>query len=67
VGKANLSHNIIHYHQQDPVSGMVPKTKEILFYGTFPGQNYHFPGQSIQYLKVINQDACKKAYHIYSM
>jgi len=26
-----------------------------------------FPGQSIQDLKVINQDMSKKAYHIYSM
>jgi len=28
---------------------------------------YHFPGQSIQALKVINQDMCEKAHHIYSM
>jgi len=34
---------------------------------TFPAQNYHFPGQSIQDLKVIYQDTCKKGYHIYSM
>ena len=45
---------------------MVPTAKEILFSRTFPGQNYHFPGQSIQDLKVINQDMCEKAYHIYS-
>jgi len=24
---------------------MVPTGKEILFSGTFPGQNYHFPGR----------------------
>ena len=34
---------------------------------TFPGQNDHFPGQSIQDLKVINQDLCEKAYYIYPM
>jgi len=28
---------------------------------TFPGQNYHFPGQSIQDFKVINQDMREKA------
>jgi len=28
----------------------------------FPGHNYHFSGQSIQDLKVINQDMCKNAY-----
>ena len=33
----------------------------------FFGQNYHFPGQRIQDLKVINQDMCEKAYHIYSI
>ena len=27
----------------------------MLFSGTFPGQNYYFPGRSIQYLKVINK------------
>jgi len=32
----------------------------------FLGQNLHFPEQSIQDLKVINQDMCEKAY-IYSM
>jgi len=42
---------------------MVPTAKEILF----PRQNYHFPGQSIQDLKIINQDMCKKAHNIYSM
>jgi len=41
---------------------MVPTPKEILFSMTFPGQNYHFPGQSIQDLKVINQDMREKAY-----
>ena len=45
---------------------MVPTAKEILFSRIFPGQNDHFPGQSIQDLKVINQDMCEKAY-IYSM
>ena len=43
---------------------MVPTTKEILFSRTFPGyfqdKHFHFPGQIIQYLKVINQDMCKK-------
>ena len=39
---------------------MVPTANEILFSRTFPGQNFHFPGQSIQNLKVINQDMCKK-------
>ena len=39
------------------------ESKKILF----PGQNYHFPGKSKQDLKVINQDMCKKAYHIYSI
>jgi len=38
---------------------MVPTDKEI--------HNYHFPGQSIQDLKVINQEMCEKAYHIYSL
>ena len=33
----------------------------------FPGQNYNFPGHGIKDLKVINQDMCNKAYHIYSM
>ena len=46
---------------------MVPTAKEIVFSRTFPGQNYHFSGRSIQDLKVINQDMCEKAYHIYSM
>jgi len=46
---------------------MVPTAKEILFYRTFPGQNYYLPGQIIQDLKVINQEMCKKVYHIYSM
>jgi len=46
---------------------MVPTAKEILFSRTFPGQNYHFPGASIQELKLIDQDMCEKAYHIYSM
>jgi len=34
---------------------------------TLPRQKYHFPGQSIQDLKVINKDICQKAYHIYLM
>jgi len=42
---------------------MVPTSKEILFFRTFPGQNYHFPGQTIQDLKVINQDMCEKPHH----
>ena len=33
---------------------MVPTAKEILFSRRFLGQNYHFLGQSIQDLKVIN-------------
>ena len=41
---------------------MVPTAREILFSRTFPAQNYHFPEQSIQDLKVINQDMCEKAY-----
>jgi len=45
--------------------------KEILFSRTcpakVPGQNYSFPGQSIQKLKVINQHMREKAHHIYSM
>ena len=41
---------------------MVPTPKEIIFSRTFPGQNYYFPGQIIQDLKVINQDMCEKAY-----
>ena len=42
---------------------MVPTAKEILFSRIFPGQIYHFPGQSIQKLKVINQDIrVQKAY-----
>ena len=40
---------------------MVPTAKEILFSRTFPGQNYHFPGQD---LKVINQDMCEN--HIFN-
>ena len=35
---------------------MVPTAKELLF----AGPNYHFPGQSMQDLKVINQDMCEK-------
>jgi len=31
-----------------------------------PGNNYHFPGQSIQDLEVINQ-ICVKKHQIYSM
>jgi len=46
---------------------MVPIAKEILFSRTFPGLNYYFPGQSIQDLKVINQDTWEKGYNIYSM
>ena len=42
---------------------MVSTAKEIYF----PGQNCHFPGQTIQDLKVIYQDMCEKAFHIYSM
>jgi len=30
-------------------------------------RKYYSPGQNIQDLKPINQDMCKKAYHIYSM
>jgi len=41
---------------------VVPTAKEILVSRTFPGHNYHFPGQSIQNLKVINQEMCRKAY-----
>jgi len=37
------------------------------FFRTFPGQSYYFQGQSMQDLKVINQDVCEKAYHIYLM
>ena len=48
-------------------SYMVPAAKEMLLSRTFPGQNYHFPGQSIQDLKVINWDTREKAYHICSM
>ena len=46
---------------------MVPTAKEILFSRTYPVLKNPFPGQSIQNLKVINQDMCEKAYHIYSM
>jgi len=46
---------------------MVLTAKEILFSRTFPGQNYDYPGQSIHLLKVINQDMCERAYHVYSM
>jgi len=46
---------------------MVPKAIKILFSRTFPGQNCYIPGQSIHDLKVINQNMCEKAYHIYSM
>jgi len=41
---------------------MVASDKEILISRRFAGQNYHFPGESIQDLKVINQDMCEKAY-----
>jgi len=37
---------------------MVPTAKK----NYFPGQNYHFRGHSIEYLKVINQDMYEKAY-----
>ena len=46
-----------------PNNNMVPTAKEILFSKTFPRQNYHFPSQIIQNLKVVNQDVWKK--HIY--
>jgi len=46
---------------------MAPTAKEILFSRTFPGQNYHFQGQSIQELKVIYRELCEKVYNIYSM
>ena len=39
---------------------IIPTAEEILFSRTFPGQ-------TIQELKVINQNVCEKAYHIYSM
>ena len=35
------------------------------FSRTFLGQKYHF--KDIVHLKIINQDMCEKAYHIYSM
>ena len=38
----------------------IPTAKEILFSRTFPGQNYHFSGQSIEELEVINQVSPKK-------
>jgi len=38
----------------------VPTAKGILFSRTFQAQNYNFPGQSIQHLKVINQDIGEK-------
>jgi len=44
---------------------MIPTAKVILFSRTFPGQNYHFPGQSIQDLKVINQDIYAKKHIIF--
>jgi len=53
------------YTYEDITVHMVPTVKEIIFSKTFPGQNYHFPGQSIQSLKVITQYMCEKAYHIY--
>jgi len=46
---------------------MVPAAKEILVSRILLGQNYYFPGESIQDLKVIYQDRCEKTYHIYSM
>ena len=46
---------------------MVKTIKEILFSRTFPGQNYHFPGQSIQDVKLINQEIWGQGYHIYSI
>jgi hypothetical protein len=40
------------------------QAKELLFswtsQETFPGQNYHFPGQNKQVLSIINQDLCEK-------
>jgi len=47
--------------------GRTVTAQKIVFSRTFLGQNYHFPGQSIQDLKVINLDMCEKAYNIYSM
>ena len=44
---------------------MVPTAKEILFCGTFPGQNHYFAGQSVQDLKVINQDVRENIYSMY--
>jgi len=41
--------------------------KAPLFSRKFPGQDYHFPGQIVQDLKVIYQEMCKKAYYIYSI
>jgi len=49
------------------VTYMVSTAKEMLLSRIFSGQNYHFPGQSTQDLKVINRDMCEKAYYIYSM
>ena len=50
---------------------MVPTAKETLFSRTFPGLFQDkitiFREQSIQDLKLINQDMCRKAYHIYLM
>jgi len=42
---------------------MVSTAKILLF----PGQNYYFPGHSIQDIKVVNQDKCEKGYRIYSI
>ena len=39
---------------------VVPTAKERLFSRTFPGQNYHLPGRSMQNFKVINRDRCNK-------
>jgi len=46
---------------------MVPTAKKILFSRTFSGKIFQFPGQSLQDLKVINQDMHEKVYHIYLM
>jgi len=55
------------FREDTKIFNMVLTTNEIIFSRTFPRQQLLFLGQSIQDLKVINQDMCKTAYHIYSM
>ena len=56
----NKNYYIFIFTQYTFRTNLVLTAKEILFSRTFPGQNYHFPAQSIHNLKVTNQDMYEK-------